>query len=71
MVIDLKQVKLKRDIQDNALWVIEQVPTKVAAGDVTSMLRLGKTISVHEYANVLPNGQLTINILNKVRLDAT
>lgn len=44
MVIDLKKVELKKNIHDDALWVIEQVPTKVAAGDVTPMLRAGNNV---------------------------
>ena len=41
MVIDLKKVELKKNIHDDALWVAEQIPTKVAAGDMTPMLRTG------------------------------
>ena len=26
MVLDLKRVRLKEEVEDNALWVVEQVP---------------------------------------------
>ena len=41
MIVDLKKVELKTNIHDNALWVVEQIPTKVAAGDMTPILRAG------------------------------
>ena len=43
MIIDLKRVELKKNIHDGALWVVEQIPTKIAAGDMTPILRTGKT----------------------------
>ncbi|KAK6171419.1 hypothetical protein SNE40_019612 [Patella caerulea] len=41
MVIDLKQITLGKEIRDNALWVVEQIPTLVASGDETQILRTG------------------------------
>ncbi|XP_050392205.1 phospholipase B-like 1 isoform X1 [Patella vulgata] len=41
MVIDLKQISLGKEIRDNALWVVEQIPSLVASGDQTKILRTG------------------------------
>ncbi|XP_064614813.1 phospholipase B-like 1 [Liolophura sinensis] len=41
MVIDLKQIELNKTLHDNALWVVEQIPTLVAAADKTDVLRTG------------------------------
>ncbi|XP_060067445.1 phospholipase B-like 1 [Ylistrum balloti] len=41
MLVDLKQIELGKAIKDNALWVVEQIPTKVTAGDQTPILRTG------------------------------
>ncbi len=32
MVLDLKKIDLKKEVQDDALWVIEQIPGYVCAG---------------------------------------
>ena len=45
MVIDLKQIQLNYTINDNALWVVEQIPGLVDYGDVTPILREGKIYS--------------------------
>ena len=45
MIIDLKRVELKKNIRDGALWVVEQIPTKIAAGDMTPILRTGKIVN--------------------------
>lgn len=41
MVIDLKKIHLKSAIEDDALWVVEQIPSLVEADDVTPILRTG------------------------------
>ncbi|KAK3755108.1 hypothetical protein QZH41_017928, partial [Actinostola sp. cb2023] len=41
MILDLKLVELNKTLHDNALWVVEQIPTYVASGDQTEILRLG------------------------------
>lgn len=41
MVLDLSKIKLNTTIQDNALWVVEQIPTLVENHDQTQMLRSG------------------------------
>lgn len=41
MVIDLKKIHLKSAIEDGALWVVEQIPSLVEAGDMTPILRTG------------------------------
>ncbi|KAJ6656361.1 hypothetical protein lerEdw1_003864 [Lerista edwardsae] len=41
MVLDTKKIKLKRGIEDGALYVIEQVPTLVEYSDQTDVLRRG------------------------------
>ncbi|CAH1794924.1 unnamed protein product [Owenia fusiformis] len=41
MIVDLKKVHLNEAIDDGALWVIEQIPTLVEAGDQTAILRAG------------------------------
>ncbi|ESP01375.1 hypothetical protein LOTGIDRAFT_186156 [Lottia gigantea] len=41
MIIDLKQIVLNKEVKDNALWVVEQIPTLVAAGDQSQILRTG------------------------------
>lgn len=49
MVLDLKQIELKKYIGDDALWVVEQIPTLVEGGDQTPILRAGKLLH-HESA---------------------
>ena len=41
MVIDLKNVEPLKQIRDNALWVVEQIPTLVVGADETQILRTG------------------------------
>ncbi|XP_030834697.1 phospholipase B-like 1 [Strongylocentrotus purpuratus] len=41
MVIDRTKIKPNVAILDDALWVVEQVPTLVASGDQTNILRAG------------------------------
>ena len=43
MVVDLKKIKLRENIADGALWVVEQIPTLVEAGDQTAILRAGNS----------------------------
>ena len=40
--LDLKQIQLNNTINDNALWVVEQIPGLVDNGDMTPILREGK-----------------------------
>lgn len=47
MVIDLKKIHLKSAIEDGALWVVEQIPSLVEAGDMTPILRTGKHKNEH------------------------
>ena len=42
MIIDRTKIKPKTTIMDDALWVVEQVPTLVVSGDQTNILRAGK-----------------------------
>ena len=42
MVLDLKQIELKKAVHDNALWVVEQIPGLVAYDDVSMILREGR-----------------------------
>lgn len=42
MIIDLKKIKLGHEIEDGALYVVEQIPTLVVYADQTKMLRNGK-----------------------------
>ena len=49
MVIDLKKVELKKNVHDDALWVVKQIPTKVAAGDMMPMLRAGKLSPIMKF----------------------
>ncbi|KAJ8319226.1 hypothetical protein KUTeg_004317 [Tegillarca granosa] len=39
MIIDLKKIQLGKSIGDDALWVIEQIPTLVKSGDQSEILR--------------------------------
>lgn len=41
MILDLKKIKLKEAILDDALWVVEQIPSLVRAADTTVILRTG------------------------------
>ncbi|KAL4240707.1 Phospholipase B-like 1 [Mactra antiquata] len=41
MIIDLKQVDIGIDINDNTLWVVEQIPGLVEYADTTDILRTG------------------------------
>ena len=42
MILDMKKISLGKSIDDNALWVVEQIPTLVKSADTTSILRAGK-----------------------------
>ena len=44
MIIDMKRIEVNRSIADGALWVVEQVPSYVASGDQTEILRAGKCL---------------------------
>lgn len=41
MIIDLKRIQLGKNVEDGALWVVEQVPSLVVGGDQTPILRAG------------------------------
>ncbi|XP_070580330.1 phospholipase B-like 1 [Ptychodera flava] len=41
MIIDLNLIHLNESIDDNALWVVEQMPTMVKSGDQSPILRAG------------------------------
>lgn len=41
MVLDLKQIDLQKNIHDDALWVVEQIPGLVEYSDTTPILRTG------------------------------
>lgn len=41
MVIDLKKIQLGKSVKNDALWVVEQIPGLVVAGDQTPILRAG------------------------------
>jgi len=41
MVIDLKKIQLGESIDDDALWVVEQIPGLVAGSDQSTVLRAG------------------------------
>jgi hypothetical protein len=41
MVIDLNKIKLNQSVDDNALWVTEQIPGLVVFEDQTNILRAG------------------------------
>nr|XP_032822922.1 phospholipase B-like 1 [Petromyzon marinus] len=41
MVLDLKKIELKKNIADEALFVVEQIPTLVVSEDQTDILRKG------------------------------
>ncbi|XP_071106196.1 phospholipase B-like 1 [Haliotis cracherodii] len=41
MIVDLKRIQLGSSILDDALWVVEQIPTLVKSGDQTAILRTG------------------------------
>ncbi|XP_046581883.1 phospholipase B-like 1 [Haliotis rubra] len=41
MVIDLKRYQPKQHLEDNLLWVVEQIPGLVVSGDQTQILRKG------------------------------
>merc|ERR1712226_138788 len=41
MVVDLKHFELEKEIHDDALWVVEQIPGLVAGADQTNILRTG------------------------------
>ena len=43
--LDLKQIQLNYTINDNALWVVKQIPGLVDYGDMTPLLREGKIYS--------------------------
>lgn len=43
MVLDLKKITLKESIKDDALWVVEQIPSLVRSADTTAILRTGKS----------------------------
>ena len=41
MVVDLKKVRLSRELTNGTLWVIEQIPGLVVGADQTTILRAG------------------------------
>lgn len=41
MVIDLKKIHLGQNVEDNALWVVEQIPGLVEGADQSAILRAG------------------------------
>lgn len=41
MIIDMKKISLGKSIDDNALWIVEQIPSLVKSADTTSILRTG------------------------------
>jgi len=41
MVLDLTKLKLGKVVEDNALWVVEQIPGLVLGQDVTPIFRMG------------------------------
>jgi hypothetical protein len=41
MIVDLNKIIPKKEIQDGALWVVEQIPGLVVSGDQTKILRNG------------------------------
>ena len=44
MVIDLKQIHLKQTIENDALWVIEQIPGYTQGADQSAILRTGTLV---------------------------
>ena len=44
MVIDLSKVHLNEEIEDGALWVVEQIPGLVLGQDQTGILRAGNVV---------------------------
>lgn len=44
MVIDLKRYQPRKHLEDNLLWVVEQIPGLVIAADQTAILRKGTSI---------------------------
>ena len=49
MIIDKKRIN--KEIEDNALWVIEQIPGLVQSGDQTPILRAGES-TMHKTGTV-------------------
>lgn len=43
MVLDLKKVRLKKSLDDGALYIVEQIPTLVQYSDQTNILRKGNS----------------------------
>lgn len=41
MILDRSKIVLEKEVQDDALWVIEQIPGYVESGDQTAILREG------------------------------
>ena len=41
MVIDLKRIQLGQSLEDDTLWVVEQLPGLVVSQDQTPILRAG------------------------------
>jgi len=41
MALDLKQVVPNEQLKDDTLWIVEQMPGKIEAGDVTNILAFG------------------------------
>ena len=62
MVIDLKQIRLKENIGDGALWVVEQIPGLVVGRDQTPVLRAGQySMLIHIDVAI---GKLREDVLN-------
>lgn len=42
MILDRNKFIVKETIMDNALWIVEQIPTLVVSKDETNVLRAGQ-----------------------------
>jgi len=45
MVIDLKRIVLGNYLEDDALWIVEQIPGLVVGTDQTALLRTGNLLN--------------------------
>ena len=43
MIIDLKRITLGEYVDDDALWIVEQIPGLVVGTDQTAILRTGNS----------------------------